>query len=127
VQPLLHVVSGSQHIPTSNVCREVPRIVDLYTRWCAWKGPAPAPPDSLLLDDEDYCDTIISEQPPARLWAEKALYRVRKRQGQNSSLDSLLEEYWTDSDEDSRMEYEMDSDDPLLRYCRESDDSDAEA
>ena len=41
---------------------------------------------------------IVAEDPPMRLWAEEAMYRVRKRQGRGSPLDALLEEHWANSD-----------------------------
>ena len=37
--------------------------------------------------------TILSERPLTRLWAEEALYRVRKRQGKTGAMDALLEEF----------------------------------
>jgi hypothetical protein len=76
------------------VCSEVPRIVDVYTRWAAWKVVPHELPEFTPSKCQEYLQTIVGEVPPVRLWAEEALYRVRKRQGQTGAMDSLLEEYW---------------------------------
>ena len=73
--------------------REVPRIVDTYKRWCAFRPPPPPLPPFSVESNKQYMRTIMSERPPIRLWAEEALYRVRKRQRKTGAMDGLLEEY----------------------------------
>ena len=89
-----NTLRASHEIHLHHVSSEVPRLIDLYTRWCAWKGTPADPPDFSHFDHQEYLQTIVNEEPPVRLWAEEALYRVRKRQSQSGAMDSLLEKYW---------------------------------
>jgi hypothetical protein len=75
---------------------EIPRIVDLYTRWYALKAPASATQETFCLNYQEYVQRIVSEDPPVRLWAEEAVYRARKRQNRSSAIDPLLEEHWAE-------------------------------
>jgi hypothetical protein len=60
----------------------------------AWERPSKPDHERLRFNQPGYMQKLLSEKPPLRLWAEEALYRVRKRQGRTSPMDALLEEYW---------------------------------
>ena len=71
--------------------RESPRIVNVYKRWAAFRPPQPPLLPFSDEANERYMRAITAERPPFRLWAEHAVYKVRKRQGRSGAMDRLLE------------------------------------